>query len=118
MLEAMRPGAGKRATRFADHQKDVQRVLTDAIQSAFADVQHDGDQTYLPRDTARQMNRAVFTGLARKLLLEAGTPADRVDAKQLARVARAVRDKEGGERTFEFANGVTLTVTRDRVTIG
>jgi hypothetical protein len=32
-------------------------------------------------------------------------------------VVRAVRDKEGGERVFEFARGVRVVVTRETVRV-
>ncbi len=118
VLEAIRPGAGRKATGFADHLRDVHRVLDEAVEAALRYVDHDGDQVTLSREAAKRMSRAVLSGLIRRLLLDMGAAGDKLGAKQLGQVVRAIRDKEGGERTFTFANGVTLTVTRDQVSIG
>jgi len=72
----------------------------------------------MDRVAAKRMSRAVLSGLIRRLLSDVGVPGDKLGARQLARVVGAVRDREGGERTFSFAGGVTLSVARDRVTVG
>jgi len=118
VLEDIRPGAGRKATKFADHLRDVHRVLDEAVEEVLKMIDHRGDQVTLSREAAKRMNRAVLSGLIRRLLVDAGVPGDKLGAAPLGDVVRAIRDKEGGKRTFTFADGVSLTVTRDQVSIG
>lgn len=117
VLEDIRPGAGQKATVFADHLRDVHRVLDDAIEEALRIVEIEGDEAYLQRDTAIRLRRVVLSGLLRELLVNAGVPSDKLGSRQIGRVVRAVRDGEGGERSFVFAGGATVWVTREGVRI-
>jgi tRNA(Ile)-lysidine synthase len=117
VLESIRPGAGRRATQFADHLRGVHRVLDVAVASARAAVEREGDGFLIQRETGRRLERVVLSGLLRGLLEELGVPGDKLGAKALGRVVRAVRDKEGGERVFEFARGVRVVVTRETVRV-
>ncbi|MEZ6191862.1 MAG: tRNA lysidine(34) synthetase TilS [Phycisphaerales bacterium] len=117
VLERIRPGAGRRATQFADHLRGVHRVLDEAVASARAAVEREGDTFMLKRETGKRLERVVLSGLLRGLLEETGVPEDKLGAKALGRVVRAVRDKEGGERVFEFARGVRVVVTRETLRV-
>ena len=61
VLEAIRPGAGQKATAFADHLRDVHRVLDDAIEEALKEVDRSGEQKRIDRETARCLNPAVLS---------------------------------------------------------
>ncbi len=118
VLEEIRPNAGRKATAFAQQMRDVHRVLNDAIDDAKQLVEHEGDERWIDRVAARQMRRVVLSGLLRELLNEAGVHGDKLGVNQIGKLVRAVRDKEGGERTFGFKGGVCVVVTRDRVRVG
>jgi tRNA(Ile)-lysidine synthase len=117
VLESLRPGAGRRVTRFAEHLREVHQVLEGTIQQARAMVERDGDGFVFKREAGKQLERVVLSGMLRELLCEAGVPGDKLGAKQVGRVVRAVRDGEGGERVFEFAQGVRVVVTREWVRV-
>jgi hypothetical protein len=118
VLEAIRPGAGTKAGAFADHLRDVHKVLDDAVEDAHRLIERDGTTAGLDRLAGKRLRRVVLSGLIRELLIDAGVPADKIGARQVARVVRAVRDAEGGERSFAFGGGVTVRVMRERVTVG
>lgn len=69
------------------------------------------------RDSGRQLRRVVLSGLLREWLTDAGVSLDKLGTRQIGPLVRAVRDREGGERSFAFAGGVTVWVTRERVWI-
>lgn len=117
VLESIRPGAGRRATAFADHLRDVHRVLDEAVASARAVVVREGDGFLIKREAGKRLERVVLSGLLRELLEEVGVPGDKLGAKAVGRVVRAVRDREGGERVFEFARGVRVMVTLEVVRV-
>lgn len=117
VLESIRPGAGQRATQFADHLRGVHRVLDEAVASAHSMVEREGDGYVIKREAGKRLERVVLSGLLRELLVELGVPGDKLGAKVVGRVVRAVRDKEGGERVFEFARGVKVVVTREQVRV-
>jgi tRNA(Ile)-lysidine synthase len=118
VLEHIRPGAGRKATAYADHLRDVHRVLDDAVEGALGVVDIENGTAGFDREAGRRLRRVVLSGLLRELLANAGVPGDKLGARQVGRVVRAVRDGEGGERSFSFAGGVSVWVTRDRVRIG
>ncbi len=118
VLEAIRPGAGKKATAFTDQLRSVHRVLDDQIDMEMDLVERGDGVATLERATAMGMRRAVLSGLLRRLLLDAGVPGDKLGAKPVGAVVRAVMDGEGGERSFAFAGGVTVSLTRDQITVG
>ncbi len=117
VMESIRPGAGRRATAFADHLRGVHRVLDEAVASACGMVEREGDGYAFKREAGKRFERVVLSGLLRELLAESGVPGDKLGAKAVGRVVRAVRDKEGGERVFEFARGVRVRVTREVVRV-
>ncbi len=127
VLEAIRPGAGRKATVFADHLRDVHRVLDDAVQEARGlvelEVNDPGavdpgvDGVGFEREAGKRLRGVVLSGLLRGLLMDAGVSGDALGSQQVGRVVRAVGDGEGGERVFTFAGGVRVKVTRDRVLV-
>lgn len=117
VLEAIRSGAGRKATAFAEQLHGVHRVLDDAVRDAHQLVMPCDGGVVLDREGCRGLRRVVLSGLLRDLLIADGVPADTLNAQQVGRVVRAIRDNEGGERTFTFAAGTTVTVIRERVTV-
>ena len=73
--------------------------------------------TVFPRDEARQLNPVVLNQTLRRALLQAGVQPDTLPGHALRPVVQAVRDHEGGTRTFQFANHTTITVTREEVAV-
>jgi tRNA(Ile)-lysidine synthase len=127
VLEAIRSGAGRKATVFADHLRDVHRVMDDAVQEARGlvgpgEVNPEAvgpgvDGVGFEREAGKRLRGVVLSGLLRGLLMDAGVSADTLGGEQVGRVVRAVCDGEGGERVFMFARGVRVEVRRDRVLV-
>lgn len=127
VLRDMKPDVASQANRFAEHARDVSAVLRQAIAHAHRDVVRtpsdaDGQSkrkghATLDRAAARLLPRAVLVGLLRSSLMTAGAREDRLTRPAMQPLLRAVRDHVGGERRYEFANGVIATVTRDSITI-
>ena len=117
VLEAIRPGAGRKASAFADQLRGVHRVLDDTIRDARQLVAPCESGVTLDREGCRQLRRVVLSGLMRDLIIEADVPADTLNTKQINQLVRSIRDKEGGERVFTFAGGTTVTVTRESVSV-
>ncbi|MEX2213326.1 MAG: ATP-binding protein, partial [Phycisphaeraceae bacterium] len=116
-LHELRPEAGLRATGLADHVRQVSRVLDDAVEAMRDRVVVEGEERIVDRTDARSQRGVVLSGLLRTLLIEKGVGADRLTWRTLRPVVRAIRDTTGGKRTFEFAGGVVVKVTRAAVMI-
>ncbi len=117
VLEAMRPHAGKRATRLAEYLQSMQRVIDAAVQEAEAHVVLVPQGYELPRPACRAMERVVLSELLRRLLVKLGAGQDKLSAPNMDRVVRAVADRRGGSRVFQFPDGIEIIVTRDAVSI-
>ena len=116
VLHDMRPDAAKRAVGMADHARDLDRWLRGEVRRAHRDtVRAEGGTYVMQRDALTGLARVVLTGLLHRVLREAGVPKDRLTRRAVSPMVRAVRDGKGGERVFEFAGGVRVTVTRDVV---
>ena len=63
------------------------------------------------------MNRAVLAEVLRQSLHGAGVPLDQLSRHALLPAVHAAQDSVGGSRLFGFSNGVTLTVTREVVSL-
>lgn len=117
VLDELRPGAGSKATAFADQLRGVHRVLDDAIQEARQLAKPCDHGVALDRAACRALRRVVLSGLMRALLIDANVPADTLNTQQVSQLTRAIRDTEGGERTFTFAGDTNVNVTRERVSV-
>ena len=117
VLEVIRPGAGRKANAFAEHLRDAHRVVDDAVHEAMQQVECEGEATRFKRDAGKRLRRVVLSGVLRRVLSDAGVPGDKMTARQVGRLVRAVCDGEGGGRTFTFAGGVRVTVTREWVRV-
>jgi tRNA(Ile)-lysidine synthetase-like protein len=115
-LFAMRPQAGRRAVALADHLRDVAGVLNEAIDRAAEGIEWERPDRRWPRAHAAGLRRPVLMGLLRRWLSGVGVPDDRLGTRQLAPLARAIRDGQGGpngRRTFLFHGGVRAMLSRD-----
>ena len=117
VLDELRPGAGSKATAFADQLRGVHRVLDDAIQDARQLAKPCDHGVALDRAECRALRRVVLSGLMRALLIDTNVPADTLNTQQVSQLTRAIRDTEGGERTFTFAGDTKAIVTRERVSV-
>jgi len=111
VLRDLRGDVSAKAVRLADHA----RVLDDWIEQLVA--QHTPPHGDLDRAKARAMNQLLLTGVLRRMLKRAGVGSDHLGQAMLDSLGRAVRDREGGQRTFTLADGVIVTVQRDVVTV-
>ncbi len=107
----------RRAVELTDHLRQLDRLLQQQIDEAVTRVTIANDPVRLDRVAAGVLEPVVLSGLLRRLLRQAGVGGDRISSHSLAPLARAVRDRKGGLRYFEFAVGVKVEVTRDRVEI-
>lgn len=116
LLKELQPDSTNKAIELAEHFGDlhalVQQSADDALPSGGASC-----GTVLSRDQARTMNRAVLSELLRRALIDAGVSADRLSRHALLPAVHAAQDRTGGERSFAFAKGVTLIITRQSLSI-
>ncbi|MFI4859869.1 MAG: tRNA lysidine(34) synthetase TilS [Phycisphaerales bacterium JB063] len=71
----------------------------------------------IARDSARGLNPLILTQQLRQALIQAGASPDQIPGHALRPVLDAIKDTEGGERVFEFANQTCVIVTREQVTV-
>lgn len=116
-LRAASPHAGRRAVQLGDHLRDVERVVDTAAARALTSAREVNGVWTLPRDEARFWPRVVLAAALRQVLQNAGVGADQLGTRPLAALTRAVRDREGGRRRFEFGNRVIAVVTREVVEV-
>ena len=117
VLTAIRADAPHRAVALAAHLRQVAHVLDTQIARAADRVLVEKDRATLDRVEAVNTPAIVLTGVIRRLLLEAGVPADRAGNRTLAPIVRAARDNVGGTRRFTLANCVSVTITRETVCV-
>lgn len=116
-LRAIRLDAPQKAASLADHLRQVAILLHQAIDTAADRVIVEDAAMVIDRVEARLMPRVVLTGLLRRLLREAGVHQDRLGARHLAPLLRAIHDTQGGRRRFAFSDGARVIVTRGEVTL-
>lgn len=117
VLAAIRADAPHRAVALAAHLRQVSRVLDTQIARTADRVLVEKNVATLDRVEAANTPAIVLTGVLRRLLLEAGIPADRAGHRLLAPIVRAARDSAGGTRRFDLANDVRVTITRETVVV-
>lgn len=116
-LKELQPDAANKALELAEHFGDLHALVQDAVDKT---LRSGGAScgVVLSRDDARAMNRAVLTEMLRRVLIDAGVPADRLSRHALRPAVHAAQDPVGGTRRFAFAKGVTLVITREAVAVG
>jgi tRNA(Ile)-lysidine synthase len=117
LLEALRPGVAIRAARSSELLRGAAGVLDEAASSVLASgIRNDG----LEWDRARlRRERPVVLGAALRLAagtLLAGEGSDRRTAQTVDPVVRAIKDRGGSPRRFEWL-GLVIEVTTDRVRV-
>ena len=117
-LERLAPESPRRAVALADHMRDLAALLArEGNRLASRATREDDGAIRLDRAAARGAPRAALKETLRRLATEAGAPADRIGARPLAAMARAIRDPHGGRRRFELAGGVTVVVEAEAVRV-
>ena len=117
VLREVKPDIAARAAALADHLRQVERVLDDAISAAADRVVVTNNEHTFDRADARTLRPVILTGLLRRLLVEVGVDADRLSGRALAPLLRAIRDRAGGKRTFDFQDGARVTLTRGEIRV-
>jgi tRNA(Ile)-lysidine synthase len=119
VLREIEPSVAKRAVELSDHLRQVAAVFkcqVDAAERAMV-RRPDSKTIRLPRVRAVRQRDVVLTELLRRALCSAGVPADSISRATLVRLAQAVKDKQGGRRTFEMRGNVRVVITRQYVTM-
>lgn len=117
VLHEIRPDLAQRSVAAADHLRQVQQLIDEAVARAADHVTRDGEAACIDRNDARLLPRVVLVGLLRRLLVAAGVSSDQLGARKLGPIVRAIRDTAGGERRFRPARHVQITLTRQSVRI-
>jgi len=110
-IKALRADAPDKAVALGEHFDQLHRLVQEQLPALGSTLDE------LPRDKARALNPIVLTQLLRRDLIRAGVSADRLPGHALHPVIEAVRDREGGTRSFEFASGVTIQIGPKTVTV-
>lgn len=115
-IAALRPGSAARASRAADHLRDACLVVEARVLAVF------GENRSWPRAALRQETSLVVgAGLRRAAMqLTGGLGADRLGARVVDPVIRAVRDASTEKRTFEWrlgAEAVRVVVSAGAVSV-
>lgn len=111
LLKAIRADAADKAVSLTDqveHLRELVQAQVEAASNARPEAVHHLDD--MPREQARSLNPIVLTQMLRRDLIKAGASRDRLPGHALRPVVEAVRDSEGGVRTFTFSGGVTIEV--------
>lgn len=110
-LEALRPGASKRAARSAAMLRDAAGLIEDRARAVFGDVR------VWDRGSLRA-ERAVVVGAGLRraaIRLAGGVGADRLGERVVGPVVRAARDDRHDPRRFVWPIGVEVRVLSKRV---
>ena len=119
VLRAISPNAARKAVVLTEHMRQLSCVLDEAVRASAAPILHydkDGQAT-IDRTEASRLFEPVLYQIVRNALTEAGTGTDTLTHHTLDPILKAIRDRKGGERQFNLAAGVTLTVTNRQVSI-
>ena len=117
-LRRARPEVARRATVLAGHMRALCALLDER-----ADLEEGRLALRVPpgtrfeRAAARDLAPVVLQEVLRRALRRAGAGRDGLGRRAIDPVVRAVRDRRGGTRRFQLANGVSVTVTRCRVEV-
>lgn len=110
-LEALRPGAAKRAARSAAMLRDAAGLVEDRARAVF------GESSDWAREALRA-ERAIVVGAGLRrtaLRLTRGVGADRLSERVVGPVVRAARDDRHDPRRFVWPIGVEVRVLSKRV---
>ena len=121
VLEQIKPDAAHRAVVLADHVAEAAGLIKKEVDRWHEHVMRSADgadgNAVLDRGEARQLPRLVLIGLLRRALIEAGCHRDRLTNRTLMPMVRAIRDTDGGVRTFDLSKAVKVEVTGQWVAV-
>src|SRR5690606_22032336 len=97
-LRAIRADAPHKAVALADHARQVHRLIEAEVDRFHERTPPDPatGRRVFDRGEARLLPRVVLAALLRRLLREAGVPADRLTGRAIAPILRAIHDRRGG----------------------
>lgn len=110
-IEAMRPGAAPRAARCAEAVRDAAGLVEDRANMVFGEA-HDWDRDALRAERAVVVAAGLRAAFAR---ITGGDGLDRLGGASLDAAVRAVRDRNGSPRAFDWPRGVRVNVGASRV---
>lgn len=116
LLRELQPDVAGKANELAEHFGDLYALVQSVVDQSPQSGGASGGFT-LARDQARSMNRAVLAEVLRRALGDAGVPLDQLSRHALWPAIHAAQDTVGGTRSFTFSNGVTLTITRESISL-
>ena len=105
------PSAANRAARTAGVVREAAQLVRDRALAVFGE-----EQGWRRQSLRTELRIVLITGLreAHQRLTD-GACCDQLNGRLLDDAARAIIDKEGGERRFAFPAGVELLITRNDV---
>ncbi|TVS03064.1 MAG: tRNA lysidine(34) synthetase TilS [Phycisphaerales bacterium] len=117
-LLELRPDAPLRACDAADLLRGCQELIEQGAAELGANTDRDGAAARLDREDARQSSPVVLGQWIRDELrrISGGVGMDRVRAREVAKVCRAIADGSGEARVFTLGPGV-VRVERDSVVV-
>lgn len=116
LLKSIKQDAANRAVQLSDHFTQMHKLVDENAQRV-REARDEHTQDTLSRDEARQLNPIVLTQILRRDLMQLGVPQDRIPGHALHPVVVAVKDGEGGQRTFAFAKGTHIRITAQQVIV-
>lgn len=122
VLEEIRPGASKRASRAAGAARvahDLLRREAESLVRAGERERRSGEECVTWRRSAMRAVDEVLIGETIRLCLRrcGGRGLDALGTGTLARIATAVRAKSGEPKRFDLAGGGSVEVTRESVRV-
>lgn len=117
VLKEIQNEVPQKAGELVEHFRDLYEVLRADAAEELEQAEREDGVLAISRQAARKMNRAILSEMLRQALIDMGVPAGRVTRNALLPMISAAQDTAGGTRTFALANGISVTVTRDEVTV-
>lgn len=118
VLKQIKHDAADRAVQMTEQFGHVHQLVNEQAKAVKA-AHRNGQQTQdtMPRNEARKLNPIVLTQILRRDLMALGVPRDQVPGHALHPVVLAAKDREGGERSFDFAAGIQIRITASEVLV-
>lgn len=120
ILHDINPHTASRSVKLGEDLRNLRKVLQYATAAASEDVitpVTTPGSTTIDRAKARDLPKLVLTELLQQQLTARGLDLDKLGKQTLNPIARAIRDKKGGQRQFKIANNTTIEITREQITI-
>ncbi|MCC6680588.1 MAG: tRNA lysidine(34) synthetase TilS [Phycisphaeraceae bacterium] len=111
MLRRIQPRMARRMTQLSDHL----RGLAAWVESVTQRCTPPGD--HLDRNVARRMFPLLLSAVLRRMIERSGVGADRISHATLNRIVLAAQDHHGGQRRFDLADGCSVTVTSESLSV-